>query len=451
MEFTHKLFAAESGLDLPSAPPLLPANRISIEDARLPKLVATSMQPEADNDDESRAENRLEVESSSVISAAWGSQRQGSAQTQLTDRVSAETRLQQRADSPCMLHMQPDWEAPLSVNTPQDQPEHYARGDSDALAALLEESVEPVQTSFSDSHLIHAGDMEGDIKNTQSPPFPESSAPFQAQTLDASGSSLSASPPALDELEYPSPPSPQQQQPQRNKHQLEDEFPSATDTQPQPSSTPLEDEFPSPPDVHSSNHQLGAARPLESTQHQPHLSGIPRTPASQPEHQGGTQSHAAAASAPRWASSHDQNDAESVESIPEEIVEEEIAAADDISDDDCFTDIGSFRPLSGDCTMNQADLAAELADLAPPGMQRVTPSPGAQPTTTAPTQVCDFVTWFMHWSPANSTLLVSTTSRLCFLASHSLTVLMASAVHLCKQQRARHFQLNSLSFRAMVC
>ena len=81
-------------------------------------------------------------------------------------------------------------------------------------------------------------------------------------------------------------------------------------------------------------------------------------------------------------------DAESEESIPEEIIEEQIEGGDqNESDDDGFTDIGAFVPLSDHCTMNQADLAAELADLAPPALRHVPPAPGPQPTSTAPTQV----------------------------------------------------------------
>lgn len=343
-------FDAESNLNLPSSAPLPP--HVSAEDLGLSKLVAASMKPSGLD----RVESMM---ASGGISAEWESSHRGEVASCPQIQRSEDENDLQRRHSPDVLQMQSGKDTPDSTttpvphNSPPHQPdsapncppheiEQCTLADSDAVAALLETDVEPVQASLSDCHVRPSEDAHHIEGNMNAPfSFPDVLASDQDQLLAPSEDSLSPSPPALDHIDWPS--------------------------------------------LH--------APPSQTTQHHPHSSGIPRAPVSPQEQPGGTENHAR--DVVSTLDTLDPLDGDT-DSIPEEVIEEEIEDAN-TSDDDGFTDIGAFVPLSGDCTMNQADLEAEVADLAPPGMQHVPPAPGSQATPAAPTQV-----WYCNRLEAQS-------------------------------------------------
>ena len=269
MEFSLKMFEAECGLDQHSSTSAS-AQRVSVEDARLPKLVSAACVQSAP-DSKRNGTAQLPTESCSGISASWdGSQA-------AWDASSRQSELD-RSNSPDILLAQPSASHLLPHKPPQEQ-DLVSRDDSDAVAALLGENIEPGDPSCSDGH--ERNRIEGNENMTG--PFPASSLSCHTHGLDVSDESLSPSPPALDRIGTTSRTATQS----HSTQELTGESHTPMEAQPQPSNDQLDDDFPSPPDARPQPniHQPEVAPKAGPEQKPPHPSGAARVPTSCCEHE----------------------------------------------------------------------------------------------------------------------------------------------------------------------
>ena len=251
----------------------------------------------------------------------------------------------------------------LPIKPQEEQPSNVTK-DSDAVAALLEGNAEAEHTHLSDGPVTLACSQRQE--NTTDPPC-GAAASCRTQMLDRSDDNLSTFPPRHTEPQLhhglPSATSPQR------TVQLDSELPSPTETHQQPSGPQPEAE---------SKGALAQQHPV-SRDISTGISMVPPPPAGEQP----LQSHVEITG----AASVTTFGFHTAETIPEKNIEEEIEGADaNDGDDDNLADTAMLGPLSDHCTMDQANLAAELPDLAP-AQWLVPPTTGAHPKSEAPTQV----------------------------------------------------------------
>lgn len=188
MEFTVKVFDAESGLDeQPGAQFASP--KVAVQDARLPKLVAEA-QPVVH--DQKSVLARTATESCSAISAAWEAQDDGSG-ILFPENLQAED----KGASP---------EASLGSTTPVSQPEQQQINlPGPETYGSLERKLSP-QLQERQAQGSSTGATSTLAACASSDP-PQEQAPVEAD-LDVSDSSFSQSPPPLDAIDVAMPSSP---------------------------------------------------------------------------------------------------------------------------------------------------------------------------------------------------------------------------------------------------